>query len=310
MKTATILALTSLLSASFSCMASDLTLVGAYSIEGEKDIQPSGLTYCHSQLLAISDKHDKVIFSLKPNGDTYVASRYREFAPPDAPPGDYSWSYSIIDLVSAINTGSVFDWEDIACLNNQLFLLSESKANIYAVDQGKWMYTTSLYNQLYPAGFLGSYNAGLEALEITQNMLYVGMEREPRGIMSVHLKGGMSAIKALKDSPLPAKFAGARNHDLTALRVYGNSLYSLERNYSGICKRDLNTFESIHCWGFAYADNNPQYQYEDSKYGLAEGFVVHDRHIYVVFDSNSKPRKINKNDVRPLLFIYELPVDW
>ncbi len=284
-------------------------LIQAIPINGPKNFQPSGLAVCEGKLVAISDKHDKTIFFLNEQGNIANAeSAVSLTLSHAAPEPDLPFTQAIVRWFDFLSNGEHYDWEEIACTKEgQIFLVSESFAAIASVDKTgavHWL-PTNAYDAAKREGMLQKYNAFFEGIVWHHGRLYVAAEREPRGLIElVHNDEGKwqaENVRVLEGSELQKQVTDERPEDFSDLFSDGQWIYTLERNASAICQREVHTFDVVKCWSYRHIESDAQYGYQDDRFGLAEGAALVDGVLYVVFDNNGDSRKSDNNDTRPLL---------
>lgn len=293
-----------------------LELIRATPLSAPAGIEPSGLASCSGELLTISDKHDTTLYRIRVNGETAVAEEARQLSHiPEPPSPDLPWVQQLRRWVSSLLYAK-FDWEGLACdAANNIYLLSESNAAVLRVSpsgQAVWL-KMPLYSSARRAGLLDQFNAFVEGIAITQDSIIIAAEREPRGLLVASQQGDQWTIyraERIKDTGLTAPTADQRPSDFADLYANGDRLYTLERNHSAVCRRNIRTLGVERCWTYAPVENAPDFQYDDARYGLAEGLTVHQGRLYIITDNNGGGRKQTPEDRRPLLFQFVVPVNW
>ncbi len=275
-----------------------LRLIRAIPIDGQPT-EPSGLSYCQGELLMVSDADQDKIFRLEPESVSVTAIEYLrlENIPVQPVPLHEEWGY---------------DWEAIACDENEnLYLMSEELGNILVIKNFKashWL-NTPIYNLGKPLGFFALGNAGAEGIaRFGEAQIIVAAERSEAGLLEIDIK----TDKVVQHHTLGPTSEGAFPEDVSDLHIEGNKIYSLQRFHSKICRRNLNAEQLTAeiCWGFKQVEKADEYLYQESFYGKAEGLTRIGNKIFVVLDNNGQYRKNNQEDKRPLLFVFEKPLDW
>ena len=289
-----------------------LTLIQALKLDNTLEIEPSGLASCDDQLLMVSDKHDQLIYSLDVQNDKAHIRAFRNLDKlPANPYNTIPWTQKIkLWLINTI-TGNYLDWEGITCDDsNNLYLLSESTVSVLKISPDgelSWL-NNSLYDEGSAAGvFLKTYGEGLTWSH--DNQIFIAAERQPRGLIQTTLLNGeliTQRIAVLDNTSLPQPTEHQRATDFTGLMMVHNHLFTLERNHSALCQRTIPSFEATHCWSYAHIENAPEFRYEDNQYGLAEGMVLHQNKLYLVFDNNQQKNTANA-DNSPLLLEFMVP---
>lgn len=272
----------------------------------------SGLTWCNGRLLAISDKNNDTIFDITlRDGHATIAPA---FAIPPVPPREiaYRAPASLLYTLDAARFAGRQDWEGIDCHGGAVYLVSERKNAILKVDAGKanWL-PVDWYETLYAQGYLHKYNAFAEGIAVQDDdHLLVAIEREPRGILQVQRDGDRWQLRmnAIDDTHELNFRAG--NADVADIALQDDKLFTLERNASAVCRRDLKTLRADSCFSYAATEKDPRWRYADSNFGIGEGFALDGQWIYIVFDSNDLNRVSAPDDRRSLLLRIPLPALW
>ena len=89
-----------------------------------------------------------------------------------------------------------------------------------------------------------------------------------------------------------------------------NYVYSLERNHFRVCKRSLDGFAVIDCWGYRETEEGERWRYQDLRFGKAEGLARRGSELYLVLDNNEDLRATQADNKRPLLFVFQQPEGW
>lgn len=295
--------------------AEPLSLLRGFQIEGIDDLQPSGLAACHQKLLAVSDRHDSVIFELIIDDKRALARPFLVLT--DIPrfdlPAEFPWWKKLVYRAFLLIDHAVYDWEGITCLpDGAIYLASESTTGILEVlpDGSKQWLSTNLYPAARHEGMLAKDNAYVEGIAHDGKSLVVAMERELRGIAI--LKGTENSYSAdgLYKPETPQKLLptiGARVDDFADIVAFDGALLTLERNRSGVCRRNRQTMAVEACWSYSDVENDPAYLYQDATYGLGEGLAILNGRIYVAFDNNGQAHAADAKNTTPWLFEFKLP---
>ncbi|WP_207060608.1 hypothetical protein [Motiliproteus sp. SC1-56] len=269
-------------------------------------LEPSGLAVCGDRLLMVSDDHDDRVFELLPGPRQARARVFIEIkvgAPPTLP------NYTSRRLRRLAAKGR-WDWEGIACEAGELFLLSETLAQVLAVDSqglGTWM-GTSLYRAGRDIGLFALPNAFAEGLTLTPSQAFVAGERQPRGLVIAERgRRPWPRARALWLTPFPDLMSP---HDFSGLWAETDTLYTLERNHYQVCRRPPPDFKANRCWGYRHVEQAPDLAYRDQRFGKAEGIARRGDLLYLVLDNNHGPRAADPEDRRPWLFVFSVPADW
>jgi hypothetical protein len=283
-----------------------LELRKAYWINADFPLNPSGLAYCNGALLTVSDKQDQIVYRLlpQPDGTSNLAIHVDLGTIPERELPSVPWLVAAKRFIGLLLAQNRYDWEDIACHDGSLYLLSETAIDILQRDSHgtlSWM-NLDLYKPGRDAGFFQQNNAFAEGMTILgSDSLLVAAERQNRGLLTAIRSGNGWDIKATAIGDSPILPTGSRSPDLTGLTTYQGRLFSLERNASAVCERSLSTLDAIKCWSYAHVENAQEYQYLDHQYGLAEGLALSENAMYIALDNNNDGRAANPNDKRALL---------
>lgn len=282
--------------------------VEVFKLHGSGELGLSGLAWCDNRLYAVSDKTN-VIYRVEWYDEEAGVVPFKELPAIPERPAEYSGLTKIINRLA----GKGFDWEDIACVNDHFYLLSERKNAVLDVseDKARWL-PVNWYAAMHRQGYLNRYNAMVEGLaRIDDDHWLVAMEREPRGLIFLTRREGTrwraTAFGLGNEQGL--KFR-ADNPDVSALAIWNGALYTLERNAQAVCRRDLAHFRALSCYSYAAQENHPRYRYADDRYGMAEGLAMDSRWIYIVFDNNDSSFAIDPLDRRALLLKIPIPAPW
>jgi len=290
----------------------ELTLTQALRLNSELDLEPSGLASCNGNMLMVSDKHDHLIYSLEVQNGDIKTSIFKELGHiPENPHNEIPWTQKIkLWFIDAV-MGNHLDWEGISCdTNGNIFLLSETTVSVLKISpDGKLLWLkNSLYRDGSAAGiFTKTYTEGLAWSN--NNQVYIAAERQPRGLIETTLINDTlttQRVLVLENTPLPLPTGDQRVPDFTGLFTIKNNLFTLERNHSALCQRSTKSLQPIYCWSYAHIENAPEFQYQDYRYGLAEGVALHNNKLYIVFDNNKQENKANA-DTSPLLLEFNIP---
>lgn len=290
-------------------LAAPLLLQRCLPLEGPENAQPSGLALRNDTLFSISDKHDTVIFRIELR-DTVAA-----LIP------------AIIFRVPGADENSWFDYEGITCdPAGNFYLVSESQFRILRVSgdgrTAEWI-TPELKSYGVEKGLFQVFNAYFEGIAwLAPNRFILAAERQPRGFVEVELWRKSSDERPVGENPpgenplrvnarqfneVKFPFAEGRSPDFADLCRYRNDLYVLERNAFVVTRliEENGEYRQGEGWSYGHVETDPQWRYNDTRFGLAEGLCMDDRFIYIVLDNNGDFRRNNPRDRRPLLFILE-----
>ena len=289
----------------------------------------SGLALCNGKLLTVSDKINDTIFLITVNAGKASVTPALTIPTPPAKDSAYHGKASLMYLADGLLFPGRQDWEGIACADNAIYLISERKNAVLKISKNisSWL-PLDWYETLYQQGYLHQYNAFVEGIAVYgPDHLLVAIERNPRGILDlkrIDLKGtdSLNTPNQNNTAEIKWRFTSAglsndkqldfrgNNPDLADIVFFRDSIYTLERNASAICQRNATTLQTHSCFSYASIENNPVYRYADSNFGLGEGLAIDDQWVYVVFDTNDKPRLSDPRDRRSLLLRMPLPAEW
>lgn len=295
---------------------SDLALEQYWALSGIKNLQPSGLSVCGSELVMVSDRHNLTVFSI-PHSNTVSTQVkiFKSITPFSALPDHTRWQEHLVDWGLSW-TNKRFDWEGIHCnVDGSLYLASESLsavANIKHNGSASWV-TPSFFTELKDQGFVAKLNTGFEGITAHSGSLLIALEREPRGLIKTNQHATPPTIGKISKinnegvvTPLTADFTGLW---LEHNAKQQPKIYTLERNYFRVCRRTYESWTIEACWSYRLTEKAPQFRFENDRYGLAEGIARSGEYIYIVLDNNGEARQ-QSGDIRPLLFKFKRPNNW
>ncbi|MEX0327020.1 MAG: SdiA-regulated domain-containing protein [Puniceicoccaceae bacterium] len=273
---------------------SKLELVAAYAIDMDLPLEPSGLVRLDGELYTVADKDNRTIYKVQLEGNSAQLVPALRFQPP----GYYS-----------------MDWEGISTDGSgSFYLISETEARILEVTldgQVRWA-TPPLREQLEEAGLYAKSNAGFEGIAWLGPDHWLGaVEREPRGLAEIRLVDGKLKVTATQQehSPFSNALPLLRLPDFSGLDADGGSIYALFRNAHLVVRieREGEGFVEAEAWSYRHLETDPRWAYRSQVYGQAEGLVVEEQDVYLIFDNNLGPRAADPNDGRPLLIHARIP---
>ncbi len=293
-----------------------LVLEHYWMLTGADKLQPSGLSFCGTELVMVSDRHSDMVFSIPlSDKNTAKVNTFRSIPPFKTLPASIGWQEQLMDW-GLRWTNKRFDWEGIHCnTDGELYLASESLSAVAKINlngHSDWV-SPSLLIELQKRGFASTLNSGFEGITAHHEHIIIALEREPRGLLRINLHptpphiGKVQQInhKAFK-SPLPPDFTGLW---LEQADHHPPKLYTLERNYFRICRRAYENWAIETCWSYRGTERLPEFTFENNQYGLAEGIARLGEYIYIVLDNNGEFRK-QENNHNPLLFKFKRPNNW
>ncbi|MDB6062725.1 MAG: hypothetical protein JWM78_2828 [Verrucomicrobiaceae bacterium] len=302
-----------MLTSAFALAIDEFESIDVFPVEHSAGKDLSGLAFCGGELFANSDKIDDRIYALR--FDQQKVDLVERMAIASIPPREmtYTGSAEYIYQLQKYANGDPLDWEDIACDGSVLYLLSERKNGILAIENNKssWL-PLDWYAAAHTAGYLNKYNAYVEGLALVDNnKILIAMERELRGLIEATraTSGQWQLItKPLNNDQQLAFREGS--DDVAALALHNGFLFTLERNASAICRRDLREYRADSCFSYRHVEDDAQYRFHDHKYGLGEGLAIDNDNLYIVFDTNGDHREADSSDKRALLLKIPLPISW
>lgn len=291
---------------------SNLHLVKAIPIDAPANLNPSGLTYCNGDILLVSDKIDNTVYKvniLEHSATLDPAVTLHSI--PKHSSGDHTWKEKAIIFLKSLLTDSLYDWEGITCApDGNFLLLSETYADVAMVSKSgvvTWLNTDLLRigKQYGLFQINNAYTEGIVSLD--DKRLIIAAERQPRGLVVLDRSRGTweTKIYSPETSPTPPK--QGRASDFSGLTVHNNMLYSLERNASAVCARNISNLKPVQCWSYAHVEEANDFRYQDDTYGLAEGIAFTDEYLLIVLDNNGDARFNDPEDHRAELVIFQKP---
>jgi uncharacterized protein YjiK len=275
-----------------------LKLVRALPVQylQNEPIEPSGLAIYNSELYTVSDDHDSLIFKLQISEDKVVLEPFVEFK---APP---------------LKNIKKLDLEGITCdPEGNFYLCSESACQILFVShdgkEAHWIFE-SLKPYGEEKGLFQVENAYLEGIALSgTNQFILCAEREPRGIIDLHLKDDSAEVRVYNLDKTNREMMKNNFTDFTGLFVEGKTILVLERAASAISRLDYteDTVVVSPVWSYDQIENSDELRYADTLFRCGEGLALDDEYAYVILDNNGEARYSNPEDKRPLLFIMERP---
>jgi len=268
-----------------------LHLVKAYEVETQGYLEPSGLTQWDGEFYTVSDKQDK-IFKLKFKHD----------------------SVELVPIISIRNNRNTkLDFEGITHDEHYFYLVSERYFKILKVSRdGKsqqWLpEDESLRTTGENVGLFQHKNAYLESIcYLGGSRFLLGAEREPRGFVEYNMKTNQT--KAYQSNDSLYHYAQHRSTDFTGLSC-GSENFVLERNAYIVSELKLKhgKFHESRGWSYQHIIEKPELQYQDMKYGHAEGLVVKGNMVYLILDNNRNPHKYGSKGNNSLLLVMKLLV--
>ncbi len=276
-----------------------LELVRAFPIEamdGEV-LEPSGLCLFEGSLFSISDKASDTIYRVVFRNDYAIMEPYLHFVPP-------------------VGSGAL-DLEGITVDDEGVFYLaSEAYSRVLRVTpdgQADW-----LFESVFPAGrkegLFRARNAHLEGITLLENGNFLlAAERHPRGLIEMDGKSGdVVRVQNMNSTRFDHRLSLMRPADWTGLEVFDGRVYALFRNANLIVELERDDAGDFHetdrAWDYRHVEESGVYRYDDLRFGKGEGLAIDKHYIYVVLDNNQRPQAIDRDDFRPLLFVFINPL--
>jgi hypothetical protein len=295
-----------------------LQLLNERPVAGMHGGNLSGLAWCDNALWAVSDRDDQQVFALKEQGELFQAQGEAFVAPAPIDMG-LPWGLRIRSWLAGMARGGELDFEGISCdAAGNRYLLSESHAAVLqlpVVGEPNWLkLPQSLVRQARARGMLLQHNSLLEGLAINPqgDRLYLAAERLQRGLLVVHKEqsswrcsGGCVLLSEGGNESGPPNWPGSvQPKDFSDVALYGDKLFTLERQAHQICRRSPEHGQVEHCWSFAEAALTPERLYPPN-YGMAEALWVDKNGAWIGVDNGSYRRA--DGEQRPIVWRFAAP---
>ncbi|VAW59705.1 hypothetical protein MNBD_GAMMA08-280 [hydrothermal vent metagenome] len=286
--------------------------IDVFSINNSDKFNLSGLDVCNDKLLTVSDKKDDYIYEIKisKNQAYLIKNKYVE-APKHSASG-YFTLHKIIYFAESLILGDFNDWEGISCYENDIYLVSERKNSILHISDAN---TDWLPVEFYKSGvkeeYFNSYNASIEGIAVVnKNEIFLMIERNPRG--TAHITQSNNELWDVEFNSLKNLGLNYINnsYDVAGVAVYGEYMYTLERNAYAVCKRKLYNTSEGNCLSYEHIALDKNNTYSDEEYGLGEGIAIDEKYIYIVFDNNNSHKYKDSTDYRSILLRIAHPKSW
>lgn len=246
-----------------------LNLVNAYEVETNGELEPSGLTLWDGVFYTVSDK-DNFIYKLTFKDKTIALQ-------------------PVIEVRN--DKGAKLDFEGITHDQEFFYLISEKHFQLLKISKdGKHQSWLPSDNRLKLAGervgLFETPNANFEGICLLNNGNFLlAAERQPRGFIEVDFN--QNTINAYQQNQAVYQYKNNRSPDFTGLSC-DNDIYVLDRNAEKVAKLIKVNGQYIETVGYSYQHiiNQKQHQYQDMKYGQAEGLVVKGDKVYIILDNN------------------------
>ncbi|MDX2128226.1 MAG: esterase-like activity of phytase family protein [Chloroherpetonaceae bacterium] len=313
----------------------DLELKQVFLIESTHPVEPSGLEMQDGKLWFVCDKDDSTLYSVtlpKLTDRTYGSEgTARILIEPLYPKEERKFH-----IYSNGALPEKCDFEGISkSTDGNFYLVSEAQSKIIKVNPKTgetFVLTPDLKPFVKDCGMLVNRNAGLEGIAVVSAKEFLlSAEREVNGIIYVKLDA-RDSIQKVVGYLIPetkAELKMPRTPDFSDIFIepvqeksndsparedverisQENRIFLLYRGAEGILEMDFKDgkFHEKGLWRFSNWVTHPDFSYQDTTYGLAEGLWMDESHIYVILDNNQDARRNAPQDRRPLLFIFKRP---
>jgi len=280
-------------------------VLASYWVDNSAGVSLSGLSFC-DQLVTISAKNPKEIYTLKVNGErAELVPHITLFGlkPLKGEKPTNIWHF-ILDL---FRPASVMRFHGVCCRADYTFVVSERYNRVAEIDRdgrANWQ-----EHVLSPAikhrGYLLRYNNGGEGLVQVDDDLWVAIEREPRGLLKLEPNGEFQ-VRSLP--PVDGLDFRGRPENLRGLDYYDGALFTLESNAHAVCRRSLPGLNAEWCLVYRRHEESPEHAYQVSRFGgNGAGVAVNDQGIFVVFNNNNISRAQVPHDRRGLMLHLAFP---
>ncbi len=288
--------------------AGSLPEITVYEIKKSHQKELSGLAICDGRLLTVADNVNDKVYEINIQGLEAVLEHHLTLHHIPRISVAYSFAHQFKYFWANVWKARM-DWEGISCDANHLYLASENRLGILQVANGSsvWL-PLSLYSEAQARGHLSTYNGFVEGLIVSDDTIYGFFERASRGVFRINRATMTQVEYGYLPNNMNLNFVND-SEDVAGAFIDGGWLYTLERSASSICKRRLSDYVAEDCLSYKSVEEDPQYKFKDSVYGIGEGLAMDKNHIYVIFDSNGKPR-VAKDSGLSLLLKIKRPSDW
>lgn len=255
-----------------------LKLIKAYSVVTNNVIEPSGLTLWNGDFYTVSDKEDW-IYKLVFNQD----------------------QIKLLPFIKINNDkGGKLDFEGITHDEDFFYLVSEMYFQILKVSkdgsQQTWLPESNLLKiSGQNAGLFKTNNANFEGICFLGNDEFLlAAERQPRGFIQFNVKS--QDTKAYQVNQVVYEYQLDRSPDFTGLSC-DNGLFVLDRNSYTVAKliKKEGKYTEGKGYSFEHIVKQQNLQYQDMRYGHAEGLVVKGNSVYIILDNNRNPHVYGNN---------------
>ncbi|MFK5949670.1 MAG: hypothetical protein QM500_12975 [Methylococcales bacterium] len=260
---------------------SALQLEAVHPIENSEQLNLSGLAICNGNLLTISDKISNKLFQIDHKSNTYSINAIRTITIPENKTTKYKFPNKFIYWVYSVLDNDNYDWEGIACDENNIYLISERHSKILSVGENKIEWININTFKIEISGLLDSFGAFIEGITLDDNNFYLALEREPRGIVSIDRATFNKYNVVSYDNHINNS---TRPDDAAGLSMWNDTLYMVSRNKEEICHVEKTSLSIINC--FSYKEAIKRIEYESDKFGVVEGLTITDDYIYLIIDNN------------------------
>jgi hypothetical protein len=298
-----------------------LQLLEERPVEGMVGGNLSGLAWCNDALWGVSDRDDEQLYRLKQHEGIWQAEAEPFVAPP-APDVGLPWGMRTSVKLAGIARGGVLDFEGLTCDSaGNRYLVSESTLGVLHLPlagEPKWLeLPPELMRQARASGMLLQFNSLIEGIAVDPagKRLYLAAERKRRGVLVLHKQQNNwrcieSCVLVSEGGTVrgPAQLGSKRGEprDFSDLSIYGEKLFTLERQTYQICRRSLNDGQVERCWSIAEEALTPERRYSPS-HGMTEALSVDETGAWVGVDNGSYTRADGES--RPIIWRFNAPKD-
>jgi len=262
-----------------------LKLIKAYEVQTNHSMEPSGLTEWNGEFFTVSDKHN-YIYQLIFNQDTISLNPIIEI---------HNDKWLNLDL------------EGITHDETNFYLISEMHSQILKVSKDgsnqSWMPKNSqLKNKAQAVGLLQTFNAFFEGICLLNNHEFLLVaERQPRGF--VIFNKDTNEIQAYQKDTGVFSYKNHRSPDFSGLSC-DDGLYVLDRNAYVVAELVIKDGQFQQGIGYSYQHiiKNPKFQYQDMRYGHAEGLVVKGDRVFIILDNNRNSHQQDSDNYNSMFF--------
>lgn len=256
-------------------------------------LEPSGITRHKGRLLFVSDnEEDKFIYELIPSGTKYIAKIFAGLNKKSLP----------------LFKKQRLDLEGIAAVKDEFYCVDERNRFIYRVkkdgDARKIDHDITQYNKKHGLSFSRDSNNGFEgiAYDRDRDLLFIANEKDDAVIYTLRFKG--DALTTIGHISMQ-RFRGMKEIDIGDINYVDNYLYILYRRKNKIIKAAHR--EKIIAGTYDFSGHADGLYRAGRKGGFAEGLLITDDKIFILFDSDGQRMTGKKFGENGALIILERP---